>query len=123
MGINITQTMNSFQFESRENLRNTARDILNKQGASQKTVQKILEKTIFDNHNSAQLAIMKASTQIKLNESLKETLKYLNNKATKRTQKTPVFGELWNQVNNDENKIDIIEMEFNFDTENIFAAA
>ncbi len=45
MGINITHTMNSFQqFENRENLRNAAKNILNKQTASQETVQKSLIK-------------------------------------------------------------------------------
>ena len=33
MTLNITHTMNSFQFENRENLRNAARNILNKQVA------------------------------------------------------------------------------------------
>ena len=49
MGLNITHTMNTSQFESRENLRNTAKDILNRQNASQETVQKVMDKTIFNN--------------------------------------------------------------------------
>ena len=43
MGINITQAMNGYQFENRENMRNTAKNILNKQGASEETVNNIIE--------------------------------------------------------------------------------
>ena len=49
MSINITHTMNNSQFENRENLRNAARDILNRQNASAETTQKIMDKTIFNN--------------------------------------------------------------------------
>ena len=73
MGINITQTMNSFQFESREQLRNTARDILNRQNTSSESMQKIMQEAIFgakSELNSVyqpQLAIIKASSQISAN--------------------------------------------------------
>lgn len=101
MGINITHTMDSFQFENRENLRNTAKNLLSNKGASKETVQKIVDKTIFDvkyrdSYQNPQLAIIKASTQMSVNNSLKETLKYLKNHAAKRQAKTPVLGELWN---------------------------
>ena len=76
MGLNITHTMSSFQFENRENLRNAAKNILNRQGASTETVQKIVENTIFSNstYSNPQLSIIKASSQISLNNNLKETL-------------------------------------------------
>ena len=52
MSINITHTMNSFQFESNENLRNAAKDILNRQGVDAQKTNKILEQTIFTTKNS-----------------------------------------------------------------------
>ena len=48
MSINITHTMNNLSFESRENLKNTAKDILNRQGASKETMQNILDKSLFE---------------------------------------------------------------------------
>ena len=51
MGINITHTTDLFQFESKENLRNTAKDLLSRQGASQQSVQNIMDKTIFNTNN------------------------------------------------------------------------
>ena len=128
MGINITQTMNSSQFENRENLRNAARDILNRQGGSKESLQNILDKTIFDYEGkvypNAQLAIIKASSKISTNDKLKETLKYLKSHSAKKAEKKPVLGELWNLFN-DETKeyqpIDDIEVDYSL--ENIFAAA
>ena len=46
MGLNITQAMNSSHFENRESLRNTAKDILNRQNASQEATQKIMDKIL-----------------------------------------------------------------------------
>lgn len=125
MGLNITQTMNSFQFESRENLANTARDIFNKQGASKETAQKILDTSVFTDtvYRNPQLAIIKASSQISINDSLKETLKYLKSHANKRVAKTPVLGELWGRLENEqEYKGELIEFEIDSSIENIFAA-
>lgn len=126
MSINITQTMNSFQFESRENLRNAAKNILNRQGASTEATNKILEQAIFSAKNSnAQFDILKASSQITLNESLKETLKYLKTQANKKTKKEPVFGELWNIINKEEISYEGELVDFVIDSslKNIFAAA
>lgn len=124
MGINITHTMNSFQsFENRENLRNAAKNILNRQAASQETVQKIVDKTVFD--YNPQLSIIKASSQISINNSLKETLKYLKNHAAKKPAKEPVLGELWNIANSqkEENESnELYDFEIDNSIENIFAA-
>ena len=85
MSINITHTMNSFNFENRDSLRNTAKDILSRQGASNESMQKIIDQTIFDAKQTnvmsslnPQVAIIKASSQITLNSSMKETLRSLN---------------------------------------------
>ena len=130
MGINITQTLGSFQFENKENLRNTAKNILNRQGASEQTMQKILDKTIFDSdgriYSNSQLAIIKASSQMSINGSLKETLKYLKSHAAeKKTQKTPVLGEIWALFNEEKNDYEgeLIDFEVDNSAENIFAAA
>lgn len=123
MGINITHTMNSFQqFENRENLRNAAKNILNRQTASQETVQKIVDKTVFD--CNPQLSIIKTSTQISVNNSLKETLKYLKSHAAKKQAKEPVFGELWNIANSkkDIEKNELYDFEIDNSAKNIFAA-
>ena len=131
MGLNVTHTLGSFQFENRENLRNTAKDILQKQGASNENMQRILDKTIFDSdgkiYSNSQLAVIKASTQISLNNSLKETLKYLKNHASKKTRKEYAFGEIWNLINNEditeEYKGELIDFEVDENITNIFAAA
>ena len=82
MGINVTHTMNGYQFENREYQRNTARQILSKQENSEEAVESIMDKAIFDYsdgmvYSNAQLSILKASSHINVNDSLKETLKYL----------------------------------------------
>lgn len=127
MGLNITHTMSSFQFENRENLRNAAKNILNRQGASTETVQKIVENTIFSNstYSNPQLSIIKASSQISLNNNLKETLKYLKSQANKKVAKEPVLGELWNIVNNEESSYEgeLVDFIIDLSAENIFAAA
>lgn len=123
MGINITHTMGSFQqFENRENLRNAAKNILNRQNASSESVQKIIDKTVFD--YNPQLSIIKASTQISINNSLKETLKYLKSHAAKKPAKEPVLGELWNIANSNkeiENN-ELYDFEIDNSVKNIFAA-
>lgn len=130
MGLNITHTMNSFQFESRENLRKSAKNILNRQGATNSSMQNILQQTIFDEYRSpinSQLAVLKASSQISANTKLKETLKYLKNQAHKKTVKEPILGELWNLVNSgeeDQNYTgELSDFVIDASLENIFAAA
>ncbi|MBE7711121.1 MAG: hypothetical protein E7Z92_03165 [Cyanobacteria bacterium SIG31] len=128
MGLNITHT-NSFQFENRENLRNTARDLLAKQGASQEASNKILEQTIFNQTKpeasyAPHLAIIKASSQISVNNTLKETLKYLKSHSGKKTAKEPVLGELWNLFNKEELNYqgELADFEIDNSIANIFAA-
>ena len=74
-------------------------------------------------YRNPQLAIIKASSQISINDSLKETLKYLKSHANKRVAKTPVLGELWGRLENEqEYKGELIEFEIDSSIENIFAA-
>ena len=64
-----------------------------------------------------------------IEDTLKETLKYLKSHAKKETKKTPVFGELWNiaSANNqaaEKNPYqnELYEYQIDKDTVNIFAA-
>lgn len=132
MSINITHTMNTFNFEGRDSLRNSARDILGRQGASNESMQKIIDETIFDAKQKTvmsslnpQLAIIKASSQITMNNSMKETLKYLRSQAIKKTKKTPVLGELWESIVTKEDSYtgELIDFEIDMEHKNIFAAA
>lgn len=128
MGLNITHTMNGFHFENRENLRKAAQNILNRQGASQEASQKVLEQAIFHNNSTSnsQLTVLKASSQITLNNSLKETLKYLKSHANKKATKKPVLGELWSIIEKNENNNyegELADYEIDKNIANIFAAA
>lgn len=123
MGLNITHTLNTAQqFENRENLRNAAKQILNKQNVSKESAQRIIEKTVFD--YNTQLSVIKASTQISVNNSLKETLKYLKSHAAKRPAKEPILGELWNIANKSEieENNELYDFEVDNSLKNIFAA-
>lgn len=128
MGLNIAQTA-SFQFENRENLRNTAKDILSRQGASREFTQEFIDKAIFTQIKNKvdynpQLAIIKASSQISINESLKETLKYLKSRANKKVEKQPTLGELWGIVSQNETEYqgELVDFIIDDSIENIFAA-
>lgn len=131
MGLNIAHTMNNMNFENRETLRNTAKEILSRQGASSEVTSTILEKAIFDTPNKGgdwyinpQLAILKASSQISMNSKMKETLKYIKSNANKKQAKSPVFGELWNSFQEDlKDTNDLIDFEIDFNAKNIFIAA
>lgn len=126
MGINITQT--SYNFENRESLKNTAREILNRQNSSKEPIQNILDETIFGSESSiysnAQLAILKASSQISIDGRLKETLKYLKNNPVKKANKRVVLGELWDLfLQSDHEPAELPDWEIDYSAENIFAAA
>ena len=118
-------------FENRELLKNTARTILQSgSGASEKAASAITE-SIFSGTESnvlPQSLVLRASTQITLSNSLKETLKYLQAHANDK-RKAPVFGELLQVTNvtNDESqenpyKGELLDFEISKDAKNIFAA-
>ena len=126
MGFNVTHTMNSSQFENRENLRNAVKNILNRQGASAEATQKIIEQTIFTTRTySPQLDIINASVQITLNNSIKETLNNLKSKNDKKKAKKPVFGEIWAELESIEENYqgELVFFEIDGSAKNIFAAA
>lgn len=131
MGFSVSAST-SYQLDNAEILRNTAKNILNNGGASAESAQKIIEKTIFDNdkqYTNPQLSVIKASTQITINNSLKETLKYLKDHANRRVKKEYVLGDLWNifSANNDASeknpyKGELYDFEIDKNAKNIFAA-
>lgn len=135
MGLNVSTSM-AFQLENKENLRNTAKNILSNSGATSEATQKIIEKTIFEGdkqlrelYTNPQLSVIKASTQISINSTLKETLKYLKTHANQKVVKEPVLGELWNifAANNqasEENpyKGELYDFQIDKNAKNIFAA-
>ncbi len=105
MGLNVSASMN-YNLDYGEILRSTARNILNRSGASTETTQKIIESTLFNNnavqkeaYTNSSMSVLMYSTQITLNESLKETLKYLKEQSNKKVVKEPVLGELWDIFN------------------------
>ncbi len=137
MGLNNISMDYSMQLENRENLRNTANKILNKSGATSEAAQKIIEKTIFEGdkqlkevYTNPQLSVLKASTQISINNTLKETLKYLKAHANEKRHKEPVFGELWNILSTSNEASEknpyqgeLFDFQINMNAKNIFAAA
>jgi len=127
MGFNITQTTNNYSFENREDQRNTAARILSKASAASESANQNMNNTIFDSegriYSNAQLSILKAASQISLNGTLKETLKYLKSQPIKKTEKAPILGELWNLFAREQEEYKYIdEWEIDYSAENIFAA-
>ena len=128
MELNIAQT-NSFNFESRENLKNAAKNILTQKGSSEEAAKKFIEETIFSDieYNTPQREIYATSVQLSINNSLKETLKYLKKQNYKKQTKKSILGELWETFENTESyatPIDNNTIEFVIDEKavNIFAA-
>ena len=136
MGMYISAS-NSYQLDNFENLKNTAKNILAKGGASSEATQKIIEKTLFNYDNqikeaytNPQLSIIKASTQISVNNSLKETLKYLKEQASTQKTKKIKFGDIWNIFSVENNaseknpyKGELFDYTIDKNIKNIFAAA
>lgn len=138
MGLNVSTSVVDYNlfFENKDMLKNNAKNILNKSGATSETTQKVIEKTLFENnsqlresYSNSQLAILKASTQISLNSSLKETLKYLKEHTNKKIQKKHVLGELWKifstnneSTNEKQYQGELYEFNIDYEAKNIFAA-
>lgn len=128
MGLNVSTTA----FENKEFLRNAAKDILSQKNASPEAAAKIINQTIFnvkDSYVNPQMAVIKASTQISLNATLSETLRYLKSHSNKKTAKKYVLGELWNIIStnneaSEENpyKGELYDFEIDKNAKNIFAA-
>ena len=129
MGLNVSASMG---FENRDMLKNTAKNILERSGAGKEAVSRITDTAIFANeqaYTNSQLSVLKASTQITVNNTLSETLKYLKAHAYKKSVKKPILGELWNTftANNDGSEEkpyhgELIDFQIDKNVRNIFAA-
>ena len=122
--------------DNKESLKTAFRNIIDKNGGSTVSTHKIVEQIIFNNDKNInsnyvnpQLSIIQASTQISINKTLCETLKFLKQNANKKTIKQVIFGELWNILettnasseNNPYNG-ELIEFTINTNAKNIFAS-
>ena len=126
MSINIYAPMG---FENRNFIQNTANSALSQNDtAAQNNTAEQNSYFYTENGLPSHQYVLMASTQITLNKTLKETLKYLKTHENK-TKKKPVFGELW-QIANTKNEEaeknpyhgDLIDMEIDLKSKNIFAA-
>ena len=119
MGINVSTSMG---FENQNFLRSTAKQILQRGGASKEKSESIL-KSQGDYFVRPSADINSLSSQITLNSSLKETLKYLSAHAADK-RKPHVLGELWDKFNeqNEPYQGELVDFEIDYSLENIFAA-
>ncbi len=125
MEFNVSTKMG---FENQNYLKNQAKSILMKSGSNQQNTQKIvdLSSSLYTN---SQLNVLKASTQISVNNTLSETLKYLRTHANKKVKKVHVLGELWSIVSTQNEKSDdnpytgeLFDFQIDKNAKNIFAA-
>lgn len=134
MSININNTTSFFQFENRESLRNTAKNILQKSSTNEQLSKDLLNKTIFEQNNSlkeyfpdTQMFILKSSTQGTLSNTLKETQKYLKKHSVpNENKKKYVLGEILGLESLNEELSytgELANFEIDKNTKNIFIAA
>ena len=123
MGINVSTSMG---FENKNLLKNTAKNILQNKGMDSAKAENAAQKVIYDffEEPSTGLTVLKASTQISVNNSLQETLNYLKAHANEKRKKEYVFGELWNTLSTgkDNDIGDIVDFDIDYSDKNIFAA-
>ncbi len=129
MGLNVSTSMG---FENRDFLKSAAEQIIQKSGAESEKANQIAEKAVFDTRSNAlktQFTVLNSSAQITLNNSLKETLKYLRAHANETKHKKYVLGELWNvfSANNEASEKnpyrgELYDFEIDKNVKNIFAA-
>ena len=127
MAITISHTMSNSQYENKEALKQVAKNILSKQSASEKVVDSIINKSLFNNQfeQNSQVKLLNTQAFIVMNSSLKESLRYIKNNSAKKEKKTYVLGEL--KVLLDENSKkeytgELLNIEIDSSIKNIFAA-
>lgn len=128
MSINISTSMG---FENSEIIKNNAKNILQQNGVETVKANNASQEIISFNNGlgfPAQNYVLMASTQITVNNTLRETLQYLKNHRN-NTKKEPVLGELWAIMNTENNSSeenpyhgDLLDFEIDSNTKNIFAA-
>lgn len=106
------------------------KNILNNRNTTQQATQKIISKILCDSDSiiknsfvTPQESIIKASIQISINNSLKESLKQLKTQPNKTIKKNAIFGEIFDNfsVNNQASENNPFEdYNFDFNKTNIF---
>lgn len=129
MGMSVSSSMG---FDNQTFIRNSAKDLTqgNEGNAGKSQENSIQNSTVFSNSTSlsAQQYVLLASTQITLNNSLKETLNYLRQHANDK-KKEYILGDLW-KIANAENesseknpyKGELLDIVIDYNEKNIFAA-
>ena len=117
MGINVSTSMG---FENRDFLNNTAKRILRKSGMSLEKAESILKNSYY---NRPEYDVYRTSAQVTLNNSLKETLKYLQSHANDK-RKRYILGELWDKLGEQQEAYqgELVDFEVDYTLKNIFAA-
>lgn len=122
MGINVSTSMG---FENKDFLRERAKQILKKGGAEEEKAGELVKNINFNSavNKNAALNILAASSQVTLNNSLKETLNYLKAHANDK-RKQYILGELWEKLDNFKGSSngELIDFEIDYNLKNIFAA-
>ena len=122
MGINVSTSMN---FENRDFLRSTAKQVLQHSGANEEQAEPVVVKNQISSayEKSAEMNIYGMSAQITLNNSLKETLRYLKVHA-KDKRKNYILGDLWDKFSEQDetDANELVDFEVDYNLKNIFAA-
>ena len=129
MGMSVSTAMG---FENQEYVKNSAKNTTqSNEAAVEKGSESIMQKPatyVNTNTLSAQQYVLLASTQITLNNSLKETLNYLRQHANDK-KKEYMLGDLWKVLNAENEsseknpyKGELLDIVIDYNEKNIFAA-
>ena len=123
MSINVSTSMG---FEKRENLRDSAKNILQRKGSDSSNAGRIAESVVYDfvEDNLTGQTVLKATTQVSFDKNLKDTLNYLRAHANDRRKKEYILGELWQTFSDKKDSCtnELIDFVVDFNSKNIFAA-
>ena len=128
MSISVSTSMG---FGNQELLKNNAKEVLQNNGVEANKNADVSQKSAVFSYGTglpSHQFVMMASTQITVNNTLRETLKYLKNRERK-VKREPVLGELWQIMTTDNEQSeknpyhgDLIDFEIDAKARNIFAA-
>lgn len=128
MGINVSTSMG---FSNHDFSKNATTSILQRCSIEPECVEDVSKINVFTYDKSSeytQLQLVSTSSMIALNNSLKETLKYLKTHQKYTKKKEPVFGELWNEFmatnaeEDSENQVELNDFTLDENLNNFFAA-
>ena len=127
MGSNLSIQMGylNFEFAQKQQGQNIA--MQNSAATSQSAIN-IVKQPLFigtNNYTLPHIDVIQASAQITLNNSLKETIKYLKQHKNK-AKKKPILGELTTvlekEIDENNSVLELKNYEIDFNAKNIFAA-